>query len=213
MSAVPNETGDAVTDQLGTSPGSDPARPAPPGRRVQPGRRKLLLTLHIVLSVSWLGVEATQVVLGLSAVSSTDPERVKATYLVMAFVGTTIVPPVALGSLATGLLQGLGTPWGLLRHYWVTVKLVINVTLILVGHEVFRHWLNRQAEVVRANPVATLTATDIGSVRLRLLAGLTTALVLLTTAAVLSVYKPWGRTPRGRRQLARQRTARSALSG
>jgi hypothetical protein len=182
------------------------------------GPRKLLLTLHIVLSISWLGLEATQVVLGLSVVSSADAERVKATYLVMAFVGTTIVPPAAVGSLVTGLLLGLGTPWGLLRHYWVTVKLVINVTLVLVGHQVLRHWLTWQAEVVLAAPGATLTATDVGSIRIRLLAGLTTALVLLTAAAALSVYKPWGRTPRGWRQLARQRPAaagpaQSALRG
>lgn len=172
-----------------------------------PRVRKLVLTLHIALSVSWLGVEATQVVLGVSAVATGDAERLKATYVVMQFVGTRIVPPAALGSLLTGLLLGLGTAWGVFRHYWVTTKLLINVMVILAGHEVFRFWLNQQARVVLGTPVATLTTADVGSVRLRLLAGLSTALVLLTVATVLSVYKPWGRTRIGRRDVRPPSTA------
>jgi hypothetical protein len=31
--------------------------------------------------------------------------------------------------LATGLLLGLGTKWGLLRYWWVLVKLVVNLLL------------------------------------------------------------------------------------
>lgn len=172
-----------------------------------PRVRKLVLTLHIALSVSWLGVEATQVVLGLTAVATGDAERLKATYVVMQLVGTRIVPVAALGSLLTGLLLGLGTAWGVFRHYWVTAKLVINVMVILAGHEVFRFWLNQQARVVLSTPLDTLTTADVGSVRLRLLAGLSTALVLLATAAVLSVYKPWGRTGIGRRDLRPPSTA------
>ena len=39
-------------------------------------------------------------------------------------------------SFSTGIVEGLGTPWGLLRNYWVVTKLVLTViaTLLLLLH-------------------------------------------------------------------------------
>ena len=37
---------------------------------------------------------------------------------------------MVLAALLTGLVQALGTTWGLFRHYWVLVKLLLTV---LVG--------------------------------------------------------------------------------
>src|SRR5829696_2436284 len=39
----------------------------------------------------------------------------------------TVLVPLALASLVTGLLQSLTTRWGLFRHYWVVVKQLIAV--------------------------------------------------------------------------------------
>jgi hypothetical protein len=47
-----------------------------------------------------------------------------------------IVVPLALGALATGLIQSLGTEWGLFRQYWIATKLVRGVlgAAVLLGH-------------------------------------------------------------------------------
>ena len=34
---------------------------------------------------------------------------------------------MSFASLLTGLVQSLGTKWGLFSHYWVLAKLLINV--------------------------------------------------------------------------------------
>jgi hypothetical protein len=36
------------------------------------------------------------------------------------------VPPLSLGILVTGLILGLGTRWGLVRYWWVFIKLLLN---------------------------------------------------------------------------------------
>jgi hypothetical protein len=33
-------------------------------------------------------------------------------------------------SLASGVVLGLGTKWGLIRYWWVAAKLVLNVVLV-----------------------------------------------------------------------------------
>jgi hypothetical protein len=43
-----------------------------------------------------------------------------------------VLVPLSLASLLTGLVQSLGTPWGLFRHYWVLFKLLINVLATIV---------------------------------------------------------------------------------
>ena len=41
--------------------------------------------------------------------------------------------PLSLTSLATGLVLGLGSKWGVFRYRWVTAKLLLNLSVILVG--------------------------------------------------------------------------------
>jgi hypothetical protein len=187
---------DATAQKVSTPP---PVRPGHDGRRIRPRLRKLLLTCHITLSVGWLGVEAAQVVLGGAGLLTGNPAHMRAVYLVMELLGTTLVPPLAVGSLLTGILLGLGTPWGLLSHYWMLAKLSLNLALIVNGHFVLRHWLEQQAERALAVAPDSLTGPHVGAVRVQVLAGVGVSLAVLVTAATLSVYKPWGRTRFGRR--------------
>lgn len=172
---------------------------------MRPRLRKLLLTCHITLSVGWLGVEAAQVVLGSAGLLTATPARMQAVYLVMELLATALVPPLAVGSLLSGILLGLGTPWGLLRHYWVLAKLSLNLALIINGHFVLRHWLEQQAERALGVAPDVLTGAQVGAVRVQVLVGVGVSLVVLVTAATLSVYKPWGRTAFGRRAASTHR--------
>jgi hypothetical protein len=42
---------------------------------------------------------------------------VRAAYLAMELIARFVIIPLAFASLLTGLIQSLGTPWGLFRHY------------------------------------------------------------------------------------------------
>ncbi len=101
-----------------------------------PPVRKFALTAHVTASVGWLGSVAAFLVLAIAGLRSSDAETVRASYLAMNLLGWYIIVPLCLASLATGLVQALGTPWGLLRHYWVIIKLLITVlsTVILMVH-------------------------------------------------------------------------------
>lgn len=173
--------------------------------RLGPSGRKLALTAHVTSSVGWLGAVVCFVVLSIVGLTEDDESTVRAVYLAMAAMGRWVLVPLSLVSLATGLIQSLGTRWGLLRHYWVVIKLVMNVAAsgVLV---LYLQTLDELAGIAR-DPAAPLHALQSPSPVLHSGA----ALVLLVVAVVLSVYKPAGLTRRGQRAVA-ARTSSSVNS-
>ena len=166
---------------------------------MSPRVRKLALTAHVTSSVGWLG--AVVVFLGLAVVGLTsgDAPTVRGAYLVMDPAARYVLVPLAIASLLTGLIQSLGTAWGLFRHYWVLFKLAITVfaTLVLLMYlETFAVMAS-----LAADPGVELGAVRTASPVLHASA----AVVLLLGATVLAVYKPRGLTPYGLRKQREER--------
>jgi hypothetical protein len=169
---------------------------------MSPRVRKLALTAHVAASVGWLGAVVVALALAVAGLASRDAATVRAAYLALELIAWFVLVPLAFASLVTGLVQSLGSAWGLFRHYWVLAKLVINVfaTIVLL---LYLSTLGHLADL------ATETTVSGGGLdRLRdpspvLHAG--AALLLLVTATVLAVYKPQGLTPYGWRKQVERR--------
>ena len=97
-----------------------------------PRLRKFALTAHVTSSVGWLGAVAGFLALAVAGLTSQDAQMVRAAYLAMELTAWFVIVPLALASLLTGLVQSLGTTWGLFRHYWVLAKLLITVFATIV---------------------------------------------------------------------------------
>jgi hypothetical protein len=172
-----------------------------------PEVRKLGLTAHVSSSLGWFGSVVAFLALAISGLTSSETQIVRAAYLAMDMIGWFVIVPLSLASLLTGLVQSLGTPWGLFRHYWVVVKLLITVfaTLLLLLH---MQPVGHLAGVVAAR---TLESGELAGLRVQLIADAGAALFALLAAATLSVYKPRGRTRYGwrklREELANERRA------
>ncbi len=174
----------------------------------RPGLRRFVLTAHVVSSVGWLGAVAVFLALGVAGLTSQDAQVVRAVYLAMEPAGWSVLVPLSLASLLTGLVQSLGTKWGLFRHYWILIKLLINVfaTIILL---LYMQTLDYLAGVAAQT---TLSSGDLSGLRSPspvIHAGL--GLLLLLVAATLSVYKPRGMTRYGQRKQHEQRTVSGAV--
>lgn len=97
-----------------------------------PRVRTVALAAHIAVSVGWVGALAAYLALDVAAASSGDVRTVRAAYTAMEVVAVTVIVPLALGSLLSGLLMALGTRWGLFRHYWVVLSLLLTVVATAV---------------------------------------------------------------------------------
>jgi hypothetical protein len=164
---------------------------------MRPALRKLTLTAHITSSVGWLGSAAAFLALAVTNLTSQDAQIVRAAYLSMELIGWVVIVPLSMASLLTGLVQSLGTTWGLFRHYWVLLKLLITVfsTIVLL---MFMQSLSKSAGAA-AGPALSL-ADLTGLRRPAAFRHSGVGLLLLVAATALSVYKPWGLTRYGRRK-------------
>ena len=167
-----------------------------------PHLRKFALTAHVTFSVGWLGAVVCTLALAIAGLTSRDAQTVRAAYLALELTGWFVLLPLSLASLVTGLVQGLGTKWGLFRHYWVLAKLLMNVlaTTVLL---LYTQTLGSLADVAAET---TLSSDDLDFLRtpsVVLHSG--AALMLLIVATVLAVYKPRGMTPYGIRKQHEQR--------
>ncbi len=167
-----------------------------------PGLRKFALTAHVTSSVGWLGAVAAFLALAVAGLTSQDAQMVRAAYLAMELTAWLIIVPLSLASPLTGLVQSLGTPWGLFRHYWVLVKLLITIpaSIVLLLH------MQPIGHLARVVAETTLSSGELGGLRIQLVANAGAALLVLLVATALSVYKPRGMTRYGRRKQDEQRT-------
>jgi hypothetical protein len=169
-----------------------------------PRLRKFALTAHVTASVGWLGAVAGFLALSVAGLTSDDPRTVRAVYIAMESTGWFVLVPLAIASLLTGLVQALGTKWGLFRHYWVVVKLVMNVlaTFILL---MYMRTLGDLADRAADTMAAAGGLHGLRSPSPVLHAG--GALLLLLVATTLAVYKPPGMTRYGWRKQQKERRA------
>ena len=171
-----------------------------------PRVRKVALTAHVTTAVGWLGTVVVFLALAVVGLTSQDAQTVRGAYLVMEPVAWFVLVPLSLASLLTGIVQSLGTTWGLFRHYWVLFKLLITVvaTIVLL---IYMQTFSFMAGVA-ADPSADLGVVRNTSPRLHS----ALALLLLFVATVLAVYKPRGMTRYGlRKQDEQRRKQRMAL--
>ena len=163
-----------------------------------PGLRKLALTVHVTSSVGWIGAVLAYLALGVSAVTSQDAQTVRAAWIAMELTGWFVIVPLALAALLTGLVMSLGTPWGLFRHYWVLITLVLTIlsTVVLLSH---MPTVSSLAAVARVADGADLAGLGGDLVH----AG--GGLLVLLAITVLNVYKPHGLTRYGWRKQHEER--------
>ena len=159
---------------------------------MRPTLRRLNLTGHIASSVGWLGAVVAFLALSIVGAVSADAQTVRSSYVAMNLIGQFVIVPLSVVALLTGLVQSLGTHWGLVRHYWVLTKfaLTVGATLLLLLHQ----FTAVAAAAARSSITAGSVLPDVGGLATQLVfdAGLATVVLLVTTT--LSVFKPWGKT-------------------
>lgn len=159
----------------------------PMGRRL----RRTVLVVHILSAGTWVGIDvlvAVLVYLGRTA----DPATAGLAYRAL---GTVVVWPMlgaALMTLATGLLLGMGTKWGLVRYWWVLAKLIITIVLTLLIVFALRPGLPEAVEYGEQLGAGRTPAGDVSDLVFPPIVSLTA----LSFATALSVFTPWGRVRR-----------------
>ena len=163
-----------------------------------PGLRKLSLAVHHTLSVGWIGALGAYIALDVAAATVRDAETIRTAFLGMERIAGLVIVPLALASLVTGLVVSLGSTWGLFRHYWVVISLILTTiaTVILLRET---RTIGFLADVAGDPNTSPEELRALGSTLVHSIGGAVVLLVVL----VLNVYKPRGLTRYGRTRLDR----------
>jgi hypothetical protein len=157
------------------------------------GWRKVALVAHVTSSVGFLGAVAAFLGLAVAGLRGEDAGSARAAYVAMEMTTWSVIVPLNVAALLTGLVQSLGTTWGLFRHYWIIVKLlltsVVTVVLLLQTRQIAY-----MADLSTATP---LSGRDHIGLRTSLIVHAAGGLLILLTATALSIYKPRGMTRYG----------------
>lgn len=164
-----------------------------------PAIRKFTLMVHVITSVGWIGAVVAYLALGTAAVTIQEVQTVRAAWIAMDLIGWLAIVPLAIAALLTGLVMSLGTRWGLFRHYWVLISLVLTIlsTVVLLLH---MPTVSMLADMAQAASGAHLAA--LGGDLFHPGVGLAVLLVIMA----LNVYKPRGLTRYGWRKQHEQHT-------
>jgi hypothetical protein len=177
--------------------------------RLTPTGRKAVLVLHIAGGVGWMGLDAGLLILAATGLSTDTGLTAASCYTAIGLVVPPAVLTLSLIMLATGLILGLGTKWGLLRYWWALVKLALG--LMLTGLVLFA-----LMPATVALPEAVASAGDGSGAAVRAALGATpvqlifppvVSFLALGFALALSVFKPWGKV----QKLAAARERDSAM--
>jgi hypothetical protein len=126
--------------------------------RLSRSARRFTILLHILVSVSWIGADLVIGVLSFTGLTTDDPRTMATAYTAIGMFAVPLLMTLGLLTLATGLMLGLGTRFGLVRYWWVVVKLVISVVLSssLCG---------RHSMTLRPSPRSSIRRCPSGSTR------------------------------------------------
>ena len=161
--------------------------------------RKGVLVVHIVSAGVWIGIDVVMAVVIFTALLADDNTKALC-YRALELFAVWPLLTAGLVCLASGVVLGLGTKYGLVRYWWVAIKLVLNIVLTALVPIALRPEVAKAAEQGWRFAAGEPASLVVGNLIFPPIVS-PTALLL---AAVLAVFKPWGRI---RNRTAAQRDA------
>jgi membrane-bound metal-dependent hydrolase YbcI (DUF457 family) len=149
--------------------------------KLSPASFKALLTIHLVVSIALIGDSAGYLAIAIRAQGIVDSAAARVPYEILHMLAFVFGVPLSFAALLTGLALCFCTKWGVFRYPWVIAKLLLTVSVILVG-----------ALVLRGGMEAMLNGQ--GGAKTQLIAGSAYDVLALVLASFLGVFKP-GKKP------------------
>src|SRR5687767_13106928 len=100
------------------------------GFRLSPSMRKSVLVVHLVSGIGWMGLDVALAILLLTGLTTESGTTAASCYNAIGIFAPPALLTLSGLMLGSGLLLGWGTKWGLLRYWWVFVKLVMALVMV-----------------------------------------------------------------------------------
>jgi hypothetical protein len=170
-------------------------------RKLSGRARKAVLLVHVLSAAAWLGIDLA---LGILVVVALSTEDVSVAGIAIQAVDMFAIWPMFGASVVcmiSGVVLGVGSKYGLVKYWWVAIKLFMNVGMSLLIAFALRPGVAEAARIgermLAGDPSAAIPSDILHPV--------VVAPTLLLVAYVLSVFKPWGRIRKSAQPAKRER--------
>jgi uncharacterized membrane protein len=154
--------------------------------------RKSVLVVHIASAGAWLGVDVAMAVVIFTALRTDDGGTKALCYRALELFAVPSLLTAGLVCLASGVLLGLGSKYGLVRYWWVAIKLGLNLLLTALVPLALQPAVANMAEQARRFTAGEPAVLAVGDLIYPPIVSPTALLI----AMVLAVFKPWDRIRR-----------------
>lgn len=151
--------------------------------------RKGVLVVHIVSAGVWIGIDVVMAIFVFTALLTANDNTKSLCYQALELFAVWPLLTTGLVCLASGVILGLGTKYGLVRYWWVAIKLVLNVVLTSLVLVALQPVVTEAAEQGRQFAAGSPASLAVGDLIFPPVVSPTGLLI----AMVLAVFKPWGR--------------------
>jgi len=152
--------------------------------------RQVLLGFHILCASAWTGGVGALLLISIVGLHPRGGDALALARAAMQWIDWVIIIPSCLGSLATGFLFALSTPWGFFKHTWLTIKWALTVAMILFGIFFLGPWVDGTARLAEGRGLDALADPAYAAPAFRIAAFSVLQVALLVLMVFLSTLKP-----------------------
>ena len=156
--------------------------------RLDSRTRKGVLVVHIVSAGAWIGIDVVMAVFVFTVLLTNDDNIKALCYQALGLFAVWPLITTGLVCLASGGVLSLGTKYGLVRYWWVAIKLALSILLVVLVPVALRPEVMKMAEQGRRFMSGESASLAVGNLIFPPIVSPT----LLLVAFVLAVFKPWG---------------------
>ncbi|TGK00756.1 hypothetical protein EHO59_12520 [Leptospira semungkisensis] len=161
-------------------------------KKLGPKGSKLLKSIHIIFVSIWVGGVASWLPL-LFGSHVTEMGSTYLTYLSMRAIAWNVIGWGGMGSLFTGILNGIFTPWEIWKYKWVTVKFLIVSLQILFGIFFIEKRLLENISIIETEASSAVSNPVFLENHFWMQWGIAAQCCVFSLVIFISVWKPWGK--------------------
>ncbi|MNJ55046.1 hypothetical protein D3C77_505180 [compost metagenome] len=111
----------------------------------------------------------------------------------MHLIDVVLIRYTALVALLTGIVLSVWTNWGLFKHYWILIRLILTLLLISFGIEFMGDWLSQIVHIAEQERFLALDDAAFLNASYSLIGGAIANIVSLIFMTAISYFKPFGK--------------------
>ncbi|PEL13090.1 hypothetical protein [Bacillus sp. AFS017336] len=156
-------------------------------------KKNILVSIHVLAVCAWFGGTLCLIILGLYLRNAQNSEQLIYTLSSMHIIDENLLKYPALATLFTGILLSNWTQWGLVKYYWVVIKLALTILVIFLGIFFLYDWFSYLVKAAEHTGIAALKESKFESTWLSIIITGLFNLSCLAFMTFITYFKPFGK--------------------